>query len=272
MSGPGAQLERTLDRLDSIEQELAELQDVVRHTDALATVGAMTASLAHELNNLLTPAMSYAQLAERSPDNRELVAKALRRTIESIQGATRLLDATLDLATPNTSTLSPDDCCIDNALTAAIACLTREPTRDGILIERHIDTQLRARISMQELQQVFVNLLTNSVRVLRRKGGGRIEVLARPKGTSVEIDFRDSGPGISNIMRTTLFQPFVTSESPTSGDPQQGGRGLGLAICHRTITARKGTIAVDEAPGGGARFLIELPPSDPDHNAARSAA
>ncbi len=92
-----ALLEHTLVRLEATERDLAALREAVRQTDVLATIGGLAAGLAHELNNLLTPALGYASLAERTPDNRELVSKALRRTIESIETATRLLDATMDL-------------------------------------------------------------------------------------------------------------------------------------------------------------------------------
>lgn len=268
MAREGAHLEETLGRLDSIEQELAALQEEVRHTDALATVGGLAAGLAHELNNLLTPALTYAQLAERSPDNQALVAKALRRTIEAIQTATRMLDATLDLATP-TGARTPTWASVGSSLDAAIACLARDPSRDDISIERALDGDIQVRMTPQELQQVFVNLLTNATRVLRRVDGGRIRVEARTQGPEVRITVADNGPGIPSILRTQLFEPFVTTETPQDGQPQEGGRGLGLAICQRTIAARRGSIQVGDAPGGGACFTIILPRAE---DQARSAA
>jgi two-component system C4-dicarboxylate transport sensor histidine kinase DctB len=257
-----AQLQDTLARLDSIEREFAALQDEVRHTDALATVGGLTAGLAHELNNLLTPALGYAQLAERSPHNQELVGKALRRTIDSIQAATRLLDATLDLATPG-GARSSANASIDLALTDAVACLVRDPARDGITLDRTGTTGLHVRMTQTELQQILVNLLTNATRVLRRQGGGHIRVHCSATSDRVTIVVSDDGPGIPAKLRTHLFKPFVTSETPSPGAPQQGGRGLGLAICHRTIAARRGSIAVGQSTEGGAAFTIELPRVDP---------
>ena len=265
----GAQLAETLDRLDSVEQELAALQQEVRHTDALATVGGLAAGLAHELNNLLTPALTYAQLAERSPDDPKLVAKALRRTVEAIQTATRMLDATLDLATPD-GAKAPGWASVAETLDAAIACLTRDPARDAITVERAVDASLRVRITPQELQQVFVNLLTNATRVLRRRGGGTIRVEASRMNAMVRIEVVDDGPGIPAGIRNQLFRPFVTTETPQDGRPEEGGRGLGLAICQRTIAARRGSISVDDAERGGARFTIVLPQLDED--GAREAA
>lgn len=270
MAHDAAQLQDTLARLDAIEREFSALQEEVRHTDALATVGGMAAGLAHELNNLLTPALGYAQLAERSPENQVLVAKALRRTIESIQAATHLLDATLDLATPSGAKATAH-ASIDRALNDAIGCLIREPERDEITLERAGESGLHARITPPELQQVLVNLLTNATRVLRRQGGGRIRVHSSATDERVTVVFSDDGPGVPIKLQTHLFEPFVTSETPSPGAPQQGGRGLGLAICHRTIAARRGTIEVGDAPEGGAQFTIVLPRVNPAEQPAAAS-
>ncbi len=268
MAQDTALLEKTLERLEAAERDLARLQEAVRHTDVLATIGSLTAGLAHELNNLLTPALGYASLAERSPDNRELVSKALRRTIESIETATRLLDATMDLAQPG-GCHSNESCSVGQAIDLALNCLVRSPEQDDIALERCIGHDAVASIRPQELQQIFVNLLTNACRVLRRKSGGTIRIEAQrisaptspeePSGDRIRITIDDDGPGIPATIRTSLFQPFTTTEAPTAGDPQQGGRGLGLMICERTITGRQGTIAAEDSPLGGARFTVELP-------------
>lgn len=261
-----ALLEQTLVRLEATERDLAALREAVRQTDVLATIGGLAAGLAHELNNLLTPALGYASLAERTPDNRELVSKALRRTIESIETATRLLDATMDLAEPSQSK-AQGPCSVGAALDMALNCLVRAPEQDGITLDRHIDQDAVVSMRPQELQQIFVNLLTNSCRVLRRQSGGTIRIEAHridakvvdPNLHRVRITVDDDGPGIPAIIRTSMFQPFTTTEARTAGDPQQGGRGLGLMICERTITGRQGTISADDSPLGGARFTVELP-------------
>ncbi len=272
-----ALLEHTLVRLEATERDLAALREAVRQTDVLATIGGLAAGLAHELNNLLTPALGYASLAERTPDNRELVSKALRRTIESIETATRLLDATMDLAEPSPHKIQ-GPCPVGAALDMAVNCLVRAPEQDGITLERHIDSDAIVAMRPQELQQIFVNLLTNACRVLRRQSGGTIRIEARrvaanepgTAGNRVRILVDDDGPGIPATIRTHLFEPFTTTESRTAGDPQQGGRGLGLMICERTITGRDGTIAADDSPLGGARFTVELPAAALDLESERS--
>lgn len=279
MAQDTALLEQTLGRLEAAERDLAALREAVRQTDVMATIGSLAAGLAHELNNLLTPALGYASLAERSPDNQELVSKALRRTIESIETATRLLDATMDLAQPG-GCHSSESCDVGRAVELALNCLVRSPQQDAITLEQDIDADAIASIRPQELQQIFVNLLTNACRVLRRKSGGTIrieahrvrtpEVAGKPADPRVRITIDDDGPGIPATIRTSLFQPFTTTEAPTAGDPQQGGRGLGLMICERTITGRQGTIAAEDSPLGGARFTVELPAADPQADTAQA--
>lgn len=252
-------LQQTLDRLDEIEQELSAVRLDLRQSDRLATLGQVTATIAHEVNNILTPALSYAQLAKKQPDRPDLVQKALDRTIEGVSAASEILDAALNLAAGDARSC-PNTTRPKEALASAIKCLAREPERDGIDLRVAIPDDFEAPIPPRALQQVFMNLLTNATRILRRQGGGRITVTCTHTPGRTRITFADNGPGIPDDMRPTLFQPFTTTEAVDPSAPQEGGRGLGLSICRRTVTSHGGSIGIGDAADGssGACFVIEF--------------
>jgi signal transduction histidine kinase len=262
---PAVTTEReALERLHAMEAELVAVRRELEHTHRLATIGTITAGVAHEINNLLTPALAYAQRATSDPDDTALLQKAVEKSRAGIDAASRILDAVLGFSCADEE---PDDARPDAALQAAIDCIGRDLSKDGITIERQIPADLRCRIRPLALQQVLLNLVLNACKALRPRGGRIIVTAAKHGQQTIRISVADTGPGVPREIATTLFEPFVTA--PIDGGrrngrsaPGQGGSGLGLTVCRRTIEAAGGTIAVDSSPGQGATFLIELPAAD----------
>lgn len=277
MATPPRELADTLRKLDQLDAELAAMRAELDRADPLITLGGISAGVAHELNNLLTPALGYAQAAERSPERTDLTAKALRRTIEAIQASAAILETTLDLASVagplDSDSNGPSTCEAGAALDQALRAIGRSPEADGITLERVGEQSLHAAIDGRLLAQVFVNLLTNATRVLRRQRGGRIrvEITLDPAG-DVAIRVGDSGPGLPETLRTQVFDAFVSSETPEQGRPAEGGRGLGLAICRRTVERAHGSIAAGTSDLGGAEFRITLPAATASEGEQRRAA
>ncbi|MCA9297114.1 MAG: hypothetical protein KC983_11370, partial [Phycisphaerales bacterium] len=168
----------------------AELEQTVR----LATLGSMAAGVAHEINNLLTPVLAYAQMSQTDPD---LMPKAIEKTIAGIQTACQIVDAILgfarDAAEPAIA------CDIDAVLDASLSCLARDLEKDRICLERHLEAGLTPAIPPMILQQVLLNLLLNAREAILSERGPRIlrvESAATPAG-EIEIRVSDTGPGIA---------------------------------------------------------------------------
>jgi two-component system NtrC family sensor kinase len=253
------------DRVDAFQNELERLRREVDHAHRLATVGTMAAGVAHEVNNLLTPALSYARLAEQSPDDEDLTRKAIAKSVSGIEAASRVLQAILELAQVS---CAGESAAVETSLQAAVDCLGRDLDRQGITLDRVIPPGLGVAISPLALQQVLLNLLLNAHRVLGP--GGEIMVRARARGDGhTTITVADNGPGVPTSIAGRLFDPFVTSAAPANREPdpddQRGGSGLGLAVCRRLIESAGGTIELRSAPGEGATFQISLPsaPAEP---------
>ncbi|MHC4414238.1 MAG: sensor histidine kinase [Planctomycetota bacterium] len=252
-----------LPRVKQAEAALAALQRELDHTHQLATLGTLTAGIAHEINNILTPVLAYAQLARANPDDTALGAKALERTIAGVESASRITEAVLGFARSDEKAVEKTD--VKAVIDASVACLGRDPARDGIELQVEVDNGSQVRIRPLALQQVLLNLMLNAMKALQgRRGELRITSKAGGDGRT-EITVADNGPGIPEEVTATLFEPFVSGprcDGEASSRSRPGGSGLGLAVCKRLIENAGGTIVVDSSPGCGATFKIQLPTSN----------
>jgi signal transduction histidine kinase len=254
-----------LPRLAKAEADLESLRKELDHTHQLATLGTLTAGIAHEINNILTPVLAYAQMAVGNPEDAALQAKALDRTIAGVESASRIIEAVLGFARADEETKPAN---IARVIDASLACLSRAPERDGISLTIEADADAMVSIRPLALQQVMLNLVLNALTALQgNRGELRIIVVPQEDGTT-QIKVADNGPGIPEQVAATLFEPFVTSrprQDGTGRSGKPGGSGLGLAICRRLIEDAGGSIAVgpgcfeSENPAGpGATFTITL--------------
>ncbi|MHC4447838.1 MAG: sensor histidine kinase [Planctomycetota bacterium] len=254
-----------LPRLAKAEADLESLRKELDHTHQLATLGTLTAGIAHEINNILTPVLAYAQMAKANPEDAALQMKALDRAIAGVESASRIIEAVLGFARSDEEA-GPAN--ISRVIESSLACLGRAPERDGVSLTVQADPEARVCIQPLALQQVVLNLLLNALTALHgNRGELLIKVVQRNDGTT-QIDVADNGPGIPAKVAETLFEPFVTSRPKRTGggragDP--GGSGLGLAICKRLIEDAGGGITVgpgcfesETAVGPGATFTITL--------------
>lgn len=159
---------------DDLRGRVAELERELERCQRLATLGTLAASIAHEFNNLLTPIVSYAQMALHSPEDWELVSKALRKAIEGSEKASEIASSMLGFIRDD------EGACVHVAHAAhdALACLAREPSKDGIELEIDVDRECWVRMRPVALEQVLLNLILNA-REAMRPGGGRLSIRAQ---------------------------------------------------------------------------------------------
>jgi signal transduction histidine kinase len=255
-----------LSRLAKAEADLESLRKELDHNHQLATLGTLTAGIAHEINNILTPVLAYAQMAKSNPGDDQLQAKALDRTITGAQSASRIVEAVLGFARADEDA-GPAD--VSRVIDSSLACLGRAPERDGVTLTVKADPDAQVRIQPLALQQVLLNLILNALAVLEgARGELRIQVAEQSDGTT-QIRVADNGPGIPGSLAENLFEPFVTGRPKPQGSGRRrapGGSGLGLAICKRLIEDAGGSITVgpgcfesESAIGPGTTFTILLP-------------
>lgn len=220
------------------------------HEQQLATLGSLVASIAHEINNILTPIASYADLARMHPDDSELAAKALQRAAAGARQASEIATAILSLATPDRGD-APSHCDdLRDIIHRSTLCLGSEPARLGVKVTWESAQGLALAMPAVALQHVLVNLLINAMRASKR--GGVIEVSGGAGSTwnLAEITVRDAGEGIEESRRDGIFRDFESG---------CGSTGLGLAICRRLLEKWGGTIRVAETGPGGTVFAVTAP-------------
>lgn len=251
-----------LKRIREAKDILAPLSDDLEHLQRLATVGILTAGVAHEINNLLTPVLGYAQLALANPGDKKLVEKALAKAVSGVTAATQIADVILGFTSDNEITKEYADIAL--VVQDSLECLARKPDKSGIKIITRVQPGLMAGIPPLTLQNVLINLIINACHALDSKSGGSVTISADPdpKGT-ILIRVEDTGPGISKEVADRLFEPFVSSKKESivsiCNQEKQGGHGLGLAVCKHLIESANGSIDVQSVPGTGTTFTITLP-------------
>jgi len=104
------------------------------------------------------------------------------------------------------------------------------------------------------LRQIVYNLVQNAVDA--SPAGGTVDVLARVEDRELVVEVHDQGPGVPVELRERIFEPFFTTKDASV---RTSGMGLGLSMVARSVAAARGTVAVDDAPSGGARFVVRLP-------------
>jgi len=236
-------------QLRRLRGEVETLRSQLHQAQRLAAIGTMTSMVAHEFNNILTPIINYTQLAQENPAFR---AKAIRHAAKGSRLASEICDAILGLAHTDRQTEPVN---IRRVVGDALLVMARDPGKDGIDLKVSVPDDLEAPVRRVELQQVLLNLLMNARSAVAGKprSARSIEVSARRAGRHVLIRVRDSGVGIDPADLERVFLPFFTTRR------DEGGSGLGLAVCRDIVHGLGGEIEADSTPGDGATFTIRLP-------------
>ncbi len=240
------------EQLDRLESEVQSLKEQLRHAQRLAAVGKMTAMVAHEFNNILTPIVNYAQMARTNP---KLAVKAIDKAADGGERATQICQALMGMTQTGQDVRQLN---LSNVVAQTLAAMVRDPAKDGIELSVNVPPGLTVKARSVELQQVLLNLLINArAAVLAKTGGAKRITIWACKKCGMEIRVADNGIGISPQNLQKIFQPFFTTKSPSGGE--SGGHGLGLSICRDIVTQMKGTISVQSALGQGTTFTLRLP-------------
>ena len=262
MSSPPVQsaFESSLNHnLDEVQGQIESLRSQLAESQRLATIGTIAAVIAHEFNNLLTPILSYSQMALQSacgdkPDM-DLVRKALSRSFQSAQKAGKICESMLALARGESRRGAV---AVQKIVDETLSVLARDPGKDGINLRVHVQPDLAVEGDSIQLEQVLLNLLINARQAMLGRGGSLTIKAALSEGGDVVIQVADTGCGIPEKLLPRIFEPFFT----TKGTAQKGearGSGLGLAICKQIVERHNGRIEVTSQVGKGTTFAITLP-------------
>ena len=229
---------------------LQQLQSQLVQSEKLASLGRLAAGAAHEINNPLAAILGYSELLmdhEKSDERLRCIAQKIR---DQARRTKTLVSSLLSFARQVPSEKTPVD--VNAALASALQLRALELHQQRIRIALEPTASLPlVRGDVNQLLQVFFNLISNAVDALDEVGGGVLTVRTRYDKAVVIVEIFDTGPGIREPH--LVFDPFYTTK------PAGKGTGLGLSICYGIVQEHGGTISCDNRPGGGATFRIELP-------------
>src|SRR5213083_1449306 len=254
---PGAATEQSIVVMveDVTEQQALETQLV--QSEKLAAVGQLVSGVAHELNNPLT---SIAGLSEFLLEQKELASKDrghLRVIHEQAERAGRIVRNLLTFARKGPTEQARVD--LNDVVQRTLLLMDYDLKLKDITIEKSLARIPDVLGDRHALQQVALNLLNNAAQAVADNVPQQPRVIHVSTWFDDRVRLRvaDSGPGIPDAVLPHLFTPFFTTKEPGQGT------GLGLSITYSIVDAHGGRITVERPAGGGAAFLVDLPPAPP---------
>ena len=242
------------------EVELQRLREDLGHVNRVSTIGELTTSLAHELNQPLTAILSCAQAGQRLIDVDSMDRGEFREILGEIVEDGRRAAAVIDRLRALLKKGDPQLTVLDlNETVAEVVRLIRSDAlvRD-ISIRLELDPTLSpVRGDRVQLQQVLLNLALNGMDAMQELRTGERTLVFRTamdRPGAIRVSVRDSGVGIRGRDVEPMFQPFYTTKA--------GGMGIGLTIARSIIEAHDGEMEAANNPDGGATFSFTLPVSE----------
>ncbi len=223
----------------------------LRQSQLLASLGEMTAGIAHEVNNPLSAILLYSELIDQNG-----FLPAAKRDLGVIRNEAKRASIIMkDLLTYSRKvqpvTRRQD---VHRSLTKVLQMRRyQEQVRNINVTASLASGPLRVAVNTPQLTQVFMNLIINAEEAIEDSDDKRIVVTTEADGDRVRISIADSGVGIPEENLPRLFVPFFSTK------PTGKGTGLGLATCHGIVTAHGGQIKAENNDMGGATFVVELP-------------
>ena len=223
-------------------------QQLVR-SEKLAALGQLVAGVAHELNNPLTGIMGYSDLlATEATDDKS--AKRLEKLGNEARRMKRIVDGLLRFGRQNTSHARLS--VVSAALRDVLDLREYDLRKQSIHLDVQIEPSLPpVKIAEDELKQILLNILNNSIDAVWESPRKEIAIRAAVRSERVVIEFHDSGPGF--VDKARAFDPFYTTK------PVGKGTGLGLSICYGIVQECGGEITVANKNPDGARVVVEVP-------------
>lgn len=248
-------LERVLVQADESLSDKARLQSQLEHSQRMETMGTLAGGIAHDVNNQLAAILGQLHLSrEALPENHPVLSR-IQRAEDAARRCAQTTKALLSFSHQSRPELKPLD----------LNALIRET---ATLLERVLGGLIRLHLALQpdlppvsgdpvQLEQVLMNLAVNA-RDAMPKGGSLTLRTFRGEEGQVCVEVLDTGTGIPEHLLPHIFEPFVTTKEAAKGT------GLGLAMVFGIVKAHQGRIQAENVPGGGARFLLCLPPARQD--------
>lgn len=255
------------DSLNTLRSTRRQLVDQTK----LAAIGRVAAHIAHEIRNPLTTiggfahsiksraeAVASAHASPAAAENLRKVCESASIIYEEVMRLERMLRGIMDFSRPTRPVAVRQSL---NAVVERAANMLAGSLSPQVTLELALDPSTpEIAFDAEQIQQVLLNLVRNAAEAMQEAQGGgsatrKVRISTGPNGAGAVLVVSDNGPGIPKELQHRLFEPFFTTK--------KGGTGLGLAVCRQIVAEHGGEIHLEAAAGGGATFVITLPPQPP---------
>ena len=251
--------------LSKVKEENEKITELLKEKERLiyglmkanktAATGALSASIAHELNQPLGASnlnIQYLKMKlEKGVINPEIGKEILDSLEQDNKRAATIVKSLRSIFTEGDS--NAQEVHLGDLIAKVLEIVGPELKSKNIQIQQNLADDLQIRVNSSEIEQVILNLLNNAIQALANSGGlaRRISIEGTKSGQSVRLSISDNGIGVSPEFKPHLFELLSTTK--------QTGMGLGLWLCKHIVTRYSGSIYYEDAVGGGAKFVIDLP-------------
>ena len=249
------QVARENEKITDLLKEKERLIYGLMKANKTAATGALSASIAHELNQPLGASNLNIQFLkmnlEKGVINPELGKEVLDSLEEDNKRAAAIVKSLRSIFTEVDS--NAEEVRLGNLINKVLDIVKPELKSKNIQIQLQVDDELLIKVNSSEIEQVILNLLNNAIQALGNSGTlqRRIVINAIKSGQFIQLSVSDNGAGVPVEFKSQLFELLSTTK--------QTGMGLGLWLCKHIITRYGGSIHYQDEIGGGARFVVGLP-------------
>lgn len=241
-------LEQSNRQLTAQSERIIAVEEQLRRSERLSTLGEMAAVLAHEIRNPLGSIRGTAEILRDDYRPGDPKHEFIEIQIKETERLNHVVEDFLRMARPQAVALH--DCFLREELETIVTLVARDALDRGITLTLEPSTRpVMVKGDGEKLRQAFLNIIINALQATPT--GGRVGVALQKDENGVEIRFRDNGAGMDREILQKIFEPFFTTKPD--------GTGLGLAVTRKIIEAHGGTLDIESEVGQGTTVVVRLP-------------
>lgn len=230
---------------------LRKMEEKIRRTDRLASIGTLSAGMAHEIKNPLVTVKTFTELLPEQYDNPEFRGTFVDLVQQEVRRIDSIVNRLLNFARPAKATLKPTK--LHDVIDNSIRLVEQQLNNKSI----HLNRQLKATSDLvmadaEQINQALINLFMNAIQAM--SPNGTLTIVTAEQENMLCIAVSDTGCGISEEQQKYVFDPFFSTK--------ERGVGLGLSVSHGIINEHLGRISIESKKGEGTTFHLELPLAD----------
>lgn len=243
-------------KVEERTRELTSTQAQLLHSEKLAAVGKLAATVAHEINNPLTGVYTYIKLMERKIEQGQIgkedyekyrgFLETMRREVER---TTAIVQNLLDFTRPKDPIRKPLS--LEKVVAESLALIRNKLSLNNVEVANHLEGLPEILADPAHMKQVFINLMINACEAMENGGTLTISGSHDAGANTVTVAVRDTGIGIEPENIAKIFDPFFSTK--------QKGTGLGLSVVNGIVTRHNGRVDIESSPGNGAEIRVTLP-------------